>query len=171
MIILQTTLLSRTCVSSSTHNEIVHASNFTRSYQIVNVDSISSSYKNDSLPPLPSLEFFFSCFFQHNLYISDGYFKVQSSRAGSNQCHGRAKASKMAVIEASFSGLMRRHQVTDFMNMFTGVVDRCFKECANDFTTKAVTGREVWEISIDKEGRIDSLNLDVCIGRLCEEMC
>jgi import inner membrane translocase subunit TIM9 len=29
------------------------------------------------------------------------------------------------------------------MNLFTGVVDRCFKECANDFTTKAVTGREV----------------------------
>jgi hypothetical protein len=30
------------------------------------------------------------------------------------------------------------------MNLFTGLVDRCFKECANDFTTKAVTGREVF---------------------------
>lgn len=28
------------------------------------------------------------------------------------------------------------------MNLFTGLTDRCFKECANDFTTKAVTGRE-----------------------------
>lgn len=38
------------------------------------------------------------------------------------------------------------------MNMFTGVVDRCFKECANDFTTKAVTGREVRDIRIGKDG-------------------
>jgi hypothetical protein len=30
------------------------------------------------------------------------------------------------------------------MNLFTGLVDRCFKECANDFTTKAVTKREVF---------------------------
>ncbi|CAO3614818.1 unnamed protein product [Mucor hiemalis] len=29
------------------------------------------------------------------------------------------------------------------MNLFTGLVDCCFKECANDFTTKAVTGREI----------------------------
>jgi import inner membrane translocase subunit TIM9 len=31
----------------------------------------------------------------------------------------------------------------DFVNTFTNVVDRCFRQCANDFTTKAVTGREV----------------------------
>ncbi|KAL9556467.1 hypothetical protein MBANPS3_001860 [Mucor bainieri] len=44
--------------------------------------------------------------------------------------------------QAQINAMVEQKQVTDFMNMFTGVVDRCFKECANDFTTKAVTGRE-----------------------------
>ncbi|CAO3614822.1 unnamed protein product [Mucor hiemalis] len=45
--------------------------------------------------------------------------------------------------QAHMSGIIEQKQVTDFMNLFTGLVDCCFKECANDFTTKAVTGREV----------------------------
>ncbi|KAG2193724.1 hypothetical protein INT46_010579 [Mucor plumbeus] len=44
--------------------------------------------------------------------------------------------------QAQINAMVEQKQVTDFMNLFTGVVDRCFKECANDFTTKAVTGRE-----------------------------
>ncbi|KAI9337635.1 Tim10/DDP family zinc finger-domain-containing protein [Pilaira anomala] len=38
--------------------------------------------------------------------------------------------------------IIEQKQITDFMNLFTGLTDRCFRECANDFTTKAVTGRE-----------------------------
>ncbi|KAI8095313.1 Tim10/DDP family zinc finger-domain-containing protein [Thamnidium elegans] len=38
--------------------------------------------------------------------------------------------------------LIEQKQVSDFMNLFTGLTDRCFKECAYDFRTKAVTGRE-----------------------------
>lgn len=33
-------------------------------------------------------------------------------------------------------------QITDFMDLFTGLTDRCFKECANDFTSKAVSSKE-----------------------------
>ncbi|KAI8075402.1 Tim10/DDP family zinc finger-domain-containing protein [Gilbertella persicaria] len=44
--------------------------------------------------------------------------------------------------QAQINAMMEQRQMNDFVNMFTGLVDRCFKQCANDFTTKAVTGRE-----------------------------
>lgn len=28
------------------------------------------------------------------------------------------------------------------MDLFTGLTDRCFRECANDFTSKAVSSKE-----------------------------
>ncbi|KAG2210853.1 chaperone [Mucor mucedo] len=38
--------------------------------------------------------------------------------------------------------LIEQKQITDFMDLFTRLTDRCFKECANDFTSKAVSSRE-----------------------------
>jgi hypothetical protein len=31
----------------------------------------------------------------------------------------------------------------DFMALYGGLVERCFTSCCNDFTTKALTGKEV----------------------------
>ncbi|CEG81769.1 hypothetical protein RMATCC62417_15927 [Rhizopus microsporus] len=45
--------------------------------------------------------------------------------------------------QIEINNLLEQKQMDDFVNMFTNLVDRCFRQCANDFTTKAVTGREV----------------------------
>ncbi|CEG81768.1 Putative Mitochondrial import inner membrane translocase subunit TIM9 [Rhizopus microsporus] len=44
--------------------------------------------------------------------------------------------------QIEINNLLEQKQMDDFVNMFTNLVDRCFRQCANDFTTKAVTGRE-----------------------------
>ncbi|KAG0739469.1 hypothetical protein G6F57_004579 [Rhizopus arrhizus] len=44
--------------------------------------------------------------------------------------------------QMEINNLLEQKQMDDFVNTFTNVVDRCFRQCANDFTTKAVTGRE-----------------------------
>lgn len=31
----------------------------------------------------------------------------------------------------------------DFMNMYTSLVERCFTSCCNDFTSKALSSKEV----------------------------
>lgn len=31
----------------------------------------------------------------------------------------------------------------DFLRLYSNLVQRCFDDCANDFTTKAITGKEV----------------------------
>ncbi|RCI05473.1 protein transporter tim9 [Rhizopus stolonifer] len=68
--------------------------------------------------------------------------------------------------QAQINAMMEQRQMNDFVNMFTGLVDRCFKQCANDFTTKAVTGREVMskrfgEISQQQSAFIDVLNQSI----------
>lgn len=41
----------------------------------------------------------------------------------------------------------------DFMKLYSNLVQRCFDDCANDFTTKSLTGKEVsLEIVLFKRG-------------------
>ncbi|KAI7906083.1 uncharacterized protein BX663DRAFT_498715 [Cokeromyces recurvatus] len=51
---------------------------------------------------------------------------------------GRFNQAEQAQINA----MIEQKQMSDFVNLFTGLVDLCFRECANNFTTKAVTGKE-----------------------------
>ncbi|KAI8988521.1 Tim10/DDP family zinc finger protein [Mycotypha africana] len=44
--------------------------------------------------------------------------------------------------QAEISAMLERKQMADFVHLFTDLTDRCFRECANNFTTKAVTGKE-----------------------------
>jgi len=41
----------------------------------------------------------------------------------------------------SFSSLIV--QMQDFMKLYSGLVERCFNNCVNDFTSKVLTGKEV----------------------------
>ncbi|KAK0753061.1 Tim10/DDP family zinc finger-domain-containing protein [Schizothecium vesticola] len=37
---------------------------------------------------------------------------------------------------------LQKRQVKEFMNLFSGLVDNCFVSCVDDFTSKALSGRE-----------------------------
>ncbi|EXJ83181.1 mitochondrial import inner membrane translocase subunit tim9 [Capronia coronata CBS 617.96] len=37
---------------------------------------------------------------------------------------------------------LERRQMTEFMTTFSGLVQTCFDDCVNDFTSKATTPRE-----------------------------
>lgn len=38
---------------------------------------------------------------------------------------------------------MRSEQMQDFMKLYSGLVERCFGSCVNDFSSKVLTGKEV----------------------------
>ncbi|KFY23246.1 hypothetical protein V493_05982 [Pseudogymnoascus sp. VKM F-4281 (FW-2241)] len=47
-----------------------------------------------------------------------------------------------ASEQREFQARMERKQMKEFMNMFSGLVDRCFDSCIDDFTTKSLITRE-----------------------------
>ncbi|ORY31046.1 Tim10/DDP family zinc finger-domain-containing protein [Naematelia encephala] len=51
-----------------------------------------------------------------------------------SQLNGPEQAQMTAVIE--------KKQMQDFMKLYTGLVERCFNACAQDFTSKALTTNE-----------------------------
>lgn len=38
--------------------------------------------------------------------------------------------------------VIEQKQMKDFMNLYTGLVERCFASCCNDFTSKALSSKE-----------------------------
>ncbi|KAJ3121491.1 protein transporter tim9 [Nowakowskiella sp. JEL0407] len=42
-----------------------------------------------------------------------------------------------------FQQLIEEYQVRDFMRLYSGLVDRCFTDCVNDFTSKALSTKEL----------------------------
>lgn len=38
--------------------------------------------------------------------------------------------------------LIEQKQMKDFMRLYTGLVERCFDSCCNDFTSKALSSKE-----------------------------
>lgn len=43
----------------------------------------------------------------------------------------------------AFEGLMQQKQLKDFMSLYQNLVERCFNTCCNDFTSKALSTKEV----------------------------
>ncbi|KAJ9100653.1 protein transporter tim9 [Naganishia friedmannii] len=44
--------------------------------------------------------------------------------------------------QAHMSKVIEKKQMQDFMKLYSGLVERCFMSCAQDFTSKALTGKE-----------------------------
>ncbi|KAF8935539.1 protein transporter tim9 [Haplosporangium gracile] len=38
--------------------------------------------------------------------------------------------------------VMEQKQMKDFLKLYSGLVERCFTDCVNDFTSKALTTKE-----------------------------
>ncbi|KAJ5921620.1 hypothetical protein N7454_009094 [Penicillium verhagenii] len=47
-----------------------------------------------------------------------------------------------AAEQREFSNRMERKQLKEFMTMYSKMVQRCFDDCVNDFTTKSLINRE-----------------------------
>ena len=56
-------------------------------------------------------------------------------------------ADAVSVLSSSEQREMQRiveqKQMKDFMRLYTGLVERCFDSCVNDFTSKAPTNKEL----------------------------
>ncbi|OJT11529.1 Mitochondrial import inner membrane translocase subunit TIM9 [Trametes pubescens] len=51
--------------------------------------------------------------------------------------------SQMSSAEqAHMTRVIERKQMQDFMRMYSGLVERCFNSCCNDFTSKALSSKE-----------------------------
>ncbi|GLI81314.1 Mitochondrial import inner membrane translocase subunit tim9 [Penicillium cataractarum] len=44
--------------------------------------------------------------------------------------------------QREFAARMERKQLKEFMTMYSKMVQRCFDDCVNDFTTKSLINRE-----------------------------
>ncbi|KAJ5106246.1 hypothetical protein N7456_002921 [Penicillium angulare] len=47
-----------------------------------------------------------------------------------------------ASEQREFQNRMERKQLKEFMTMYSKMVQRCFDDCVNDFTTKSLINRE-----------------------------
>lgn len=45
--------------------------------------------------------------------------------------------------QAHMSKVIEKKQMQDFMRLYSGLVEKCFNACAQDFTSKALTTNEV----------------------------
>ncbi|CAN6675051.1 mitochondrial import inner membrane translocase subunit Tim9p [Trichomonascus vanleenenianus] len=44
--------------------------------------------------------------------------------------------------QQEFQQLVERKQMKDFMRLYSSLVQRCFGDCVNDFTSKSLTSKE-----------------------------
>ncbi|KAI8997462.1 hypothetical protein BDB01DRAFT_771224 [Pilobolus umbonatus] len=70
--------------------------------------------------------------------------------------------------QAQITAMIEHKQMKDFMRLYSNLVQRCFDDCATDFTTKSLTGKEV-----NNENRvsIDKLVLIEGIGHMHQQVC
>ncbi|KZT33302.1 mitochondrial import inner membrane translocase subunit TIM9 [Sistotremastrum suecicum HHB10207 ss-3] len=47
-----------------------------------------------------------------------------------------------AAEQAHMTKYIEKKQMHDFMNLYAGLVERCFTSCCSDFTSKALSGKE-----------------------------
>jgi len=47
-----------------------------------------------------------------------------------------------AAEQAHMTRVIERKQMQDFTRLFSGLVERCFNTCCNDFTSKALGSKE-----------------------------
>ena len=80
----------------------------------------------------------------------DGLFAIQRRRAGAHdQSHREEAGESTFLLHPSMPRTLlvpcraAHSQMQDFMRLYSGLVERCFNTCVNDFTSKALTGNEV----------------------------
>ncbi|OUT21550.1 hypothetical protein CAS74_003671 [Pichia kudriavzevii] len=44
--------------------------------------------------------------------------------------------------QQQFQKIVEQKQMADFMRLYTSLVDRCFNDCVQDFTSESLTSRE-----------------------------
>ncbi|KAG1898139.1 Tim10/DDP family zinc finger protein [Suillus fuscotomentosus] len=44
--------------------------------------------------------------------------------------------------QAQMTKIIEKKQMQDFLRLYSGLVERCFSSCCNDFTSKALSSKE-----------------------------
>ncbi|KAG1797762.1 Tim10/DDP family zinc finger protein [Suillus plorans] len=44
--------------------------------------------------------------------------------------------------QAQMTKIIEKKQMQDFLRLYSGLVERCFNSCCNDFTSKALSSKE-----------------------------
>ncbi|KAL2004544.1 hypothetical protein VTN00DRAFT_3429 [Thermoascus crustaceus] len=73
---------------------------------------------------------------------TDGADGEGETERESEGCCGRERAGLNASEQRELAARMERKQMKEFMTMYSRLVQRCFDDCVNDFTTKSLVARE-----------------------------
>ena len=72
---------------------------------------------------------------------------------------------------------IEQKQMKDFMKLYSGLVERCFTACCNDFTSRALSSKEVrptrsrrGEYVYTTNDEADGFLVFVYVGRVCEPL-
>ena len=72
------------------------------------------------------------------------------------------------------SPMRRRVQMQDFLRMYSNLVERCFNSCCNDFTSKALSSKEVRSLPHSplppRNACIAQHGLTSSVGAMCDEL-
>ena len=70
------------------------------------------------------------------------------------------------------SRIIEQKQMKDFLKLYTGLVERCFESCCNDFTSKALSSKEVGASSFGEAQRpVDDADTSADFGRYRTRAC
>lgn len=85
----------------------------------------------------------------------------------------RAVSNFSSSDQQAMQGIIEQKQMKDFMRLYTGLVERCFDSCCNDFTSKALSSKEVrGAMAAVDEGAERDLTLSCSSGQeTCVESC
>ena len=61
--------------------------------------------------------------------------------------------------------------MTDFIKMYSGIVEKCFVSCCNDFTSKSLSAKEVRNcVHWEPHARVLSISQDACISNCADKL-
>lgn len=55
---------------------------------------------------------------------------------------GSAVSGLSSAEQQTMSRIIEQKQMKDFLKLYTGLVERCFESCCNDFTSKSLSTKE-----------------------------
>jgi len=93
-------------------------------------------------PPLPSVS-------RSRILERHGLFTVERGRAGSDVEGLGEEAGSVPPADSRHAWFSDgQTQMQDFLKMYSNLVERCFNACCNDFTSKALSSKEVRSITL-----------------------
>lgn len=123
-----------------------------------------------ALPSRPSAlsspaTYIISCF---SLHTYQPWTSLSLARPSKLICRGSSSESRCVVCLCYIDALILiPPQMQDFMRMYSNLVERCFTSCCNDFTSKALSSKEV---SAGSPNEAKPYSCRIFVGAMCYEL-